>query len=367
MKNFSTAALVLAFASVSFSTPTLAAAANAPTVQTTRCAFLANAPDQHQVVQGDTLWDIAGKFLQHPWCWPDVWGMNREQIRNPHWIYPGQIVYFDRVAGQLRLGTPAGGAPSDTSSNTVRLSPQVRLESMNSDQAISAIPPGLIEPFLTQPLIVEKNALQDTLRIVATQEGRVNIGNGDKAFAVGNLDSKTLFQAFRPGLPLKDPVTGEVIGYEAVYLGIVRLHKAGKEANEAHSLIVQQSKEEIGVGDRLLPMPPTPLLNYMPHLPVSPVDARIVSIYGGVTNAGQNQIIAINRGKASGLDLGAVLQLARFGKTIKDKGNNNAPIKLPEENYGSLFIFRVFDSISYGLVMQVTEPVQVGDLAQSPE
>ena len=156
MKKFSTATLVLALASFSFPLAGFAATPNAAAPAASRCLFLPNAPDQHLVVKGDTLWGIAGKFLEHPWCWPQVWGMNREEIRNPHWIYPGQIVYFDRVAGRLRLGKPTG---SSSPSGTVRLSPQVRLQSMATDQAISAIPAGVIEPFLTQPLIIEKDGM----------------------------------------------------------------------------------------------------------------------------------------------------------------------------------------------------------------
>ena len=157
MKKFSTAALLLAFASVIGVSPISNAQATAPA----RCAFLPNAPDQHVVVRGDTLWSISGHFLQNAWCWPQVWGMNRAQIRNPHWIYPGQIVYFDRVAGKLRLGTPTGGA-----SDSVKLSPQIRVESLGSE-GISAIPLDKIGPFLSQPLIIEEGELAGAPHIVA--------------------------------------------------------------------------------------------------------------------------------------------------------------------------------------------------------
>jgi hypothetical protein len=357
MKKFSTAALLLAFASV-FS-PLAAGSAQAAT--TARCEFLANAPDQHVVVRGDTLWGIAGKFLQNPWCWPQVWNMNREDIRNPHWIYPGQIVYFDRAAGRLRLGKPASGALPE-----VRLSPQVRTEGMGKD-AVPAIPANAIEPFLSQPLVVEDNQLQDAPRIVATQEGRVFLGKNDKAYARGDLKGGTSFQAFRPGVPLRDPESKAVIGYEAVYLGTVKLQRAAKADDEAHSFVVVSSKQEMGVGDRLLPVPPTPLMNYVPHPPEKPTHARIVSIYGGVVNAGQNQVVSINRGKNDGIDVGTVLELSRFGKTIADSTDQKKLVRLPDEQYGTLFIFRVFNNISYGLIMQVTDAVQVGDVAKSPD
>ncbi|MEO8407609.1 MAG: LysM peptidoglycan-binding domain-containing protein [Oxalobacteraceae bacterium] len=358
MKNFSTIALKLAVAPV-FAALALLAASNA---RAASCEFLANAPDQHAVVRGDTLWDISGKFLQHPWCWPQVWGLNRDQIRNPHWIYPGQIVYFDRAAGRLRLGskTGLGGSPN------VRLLPGIRIEGLGVD-AVPAIAASMIEPFLSQPLVIEENQLNGTPRIVATQEGRVFLGKNDKAYVRGDLQGGTSFQAFRPGKPLTDPETKTIIGFEAVYLGTLKLQRAASAENEAHTFTVVTSKEEMGTGDRLLPVPPTPVMNYMPHPPEKPVAARIVSIYGGVTHAGQNQVVSINRGKSADIDVGTVLELSRHGQTIKDPTDKGKIIKLPDEQYGSLFIFRVFDNVAYGLIMQVTDSVQVGDVASSPE
>jgi hypothetical protein len=368
MKKFSTAGFILAFAFAGAFAPSAASAAS-PESQTTnplRCEFLQNAPDQHVVVRGDTLWGISGKFLQHPWCWPQVWDMNREQINNPHRIFPGQIVYFDRVAGRLRLGTSTGSARQPQTIADVRLSPQVRMENLGSD-AIPAIPTGAIEPFLSQPLIIGADDLARAPRIVAAQEGRVFLGNGDKAYVRGDLSGGTVFQAFRPGKPLKDPATHAILGYEAVYLGNLKLDRAAKTDDEAHRFIVAMSKEEMGVGDRLVAVPSTPILNYMPHPPATSVDARIVAIYGGVTQAGQNQVVSINRGKNDQLDVGAVLALYRFGAIIADRTDNKKAVKLPDEQYGTLFIFRVFDKISYGLIMQVTDTVQVGDVAKSPE
>lgn len=367
MKKFSTAACFLAFTSCLLPQSALAAPAGTPVPGAPHCTFLSNAPDQHTVVRGDTLWGISGKFLEHPWCWPQVWGLNREQIRNPHWIYPGQIVYFDRVAGRLRLGTPTASGQQDTTLATVRLAPQVRMQGMGKD-AIPAIPSSVIEPFLSQPLIIEEGDLKNAPRIVATQEGRVYLGKDDKAYVRGDLQGGTSFQVFRPGTPLKDPATNQVIGYEAAYLGTVKLQHAAKAENEAHGFTVVVAREEMGVGDRLQPMPPTPILNYMPHPPQQPVEGRIVSVYGGVTQAGQNQVVTVNRGKDDGLDIGTVLQLSRLGAVIRDRTDERkAEVKLPDEQYGTLFIFRVFNHLSYGLIMQVSDTVQVGDIAKAPE
>lgn len=357
MKKFSTAALLLAFVAGIGILPI----SQAQTTATARCAFLPNAPDQHVVVRGDTLWGISGHFLQNAWCWPQVWGMNREQIRNPHWIYPGQIVYFDRAAGRLRLGTPTGGT-----SDTIKLSPQIRVEGLGRE-AISAIPAEQIAPFLSQPLIIEEDGLSDAPHIVAVQEGHLNLGRNDLAYVRGDLKGGTSFQAFRSGKPLKDPVTGKVIAYEAVYLGTLKLDRAGKAANEADTFHIIESKEEMSVGDRLVAVPITSVLNYVPHAPSVDVNARIVSIYGGVSNAGQNQIVTINKGAEDNMEVGNVLQLYRFGKTIADPLDGKKAVKLPDEQYGTLFIFRIFKHISYGLIMQVRDTVEVGDIARSPE
>lgn len=359
MKNFNIAALCLAFACA---IPSAAVQAQS-TTNNTRCTFLSSAPDQHVVVRGDTLWDISGKFLQHPWCWPQVWDINRDQIRNPHWIYPGQIVYFDRLAGKLKLGT--GNTLGDTP--TVRLSPHIR-GSQLTDNAIASIPLGEISQFLTQPLIVDVDELAHTPRIVAAREGRVVLGNDDTAYVRGDLQDKTEFHAFRAGKALKDPASGKIIGYEAAFLGDLQLRRSSTNEQEPHSFVITQVKEEIGIGDRLMPVEATPFINYVPHAPAQAVTAQIASVYGGVSQAGQNQIVTINRGKNDGIDIGTVLQLQRLGQTMVDTtSSKRETIKLPDERYGNLFIFRVFNNISYGLVMQVTDTVQVGDIASSPE
>ncbi len=187
-----------------------------------------------------------------PWCWPQVWGMNRDQISNPHWIYPGQIVYFDRVAGRLRLGTPTGDfhRQSGGSGRILRMSvcdPQTRTMNLGGT-AISSIPSNIIEPFLSRPLIVGENDLKDTPHIVATQEGRVMLGKGDRAYVRGDLKGETSFQVFRPGAPLKDPETNKILGYEAIYLGTAKLNRAAKTPNEANTFTVISAKEEMGGG-----------------------------------------------------------------------------------------------------------------------
>lgn len=346
--------------------------------QAADCEFLPNAPDKHEVVRGDTLWDISGKFLEHPWCWPQVWGLNKEEIKNPHWIYPGQIIYLDREHKRLSLTPPgAGGAAGADAGGAsgappvLRLTPQIRTEGLGKD-AVKSIPSNLIEPFLTHQMVVDEKDMAKAMRIVATPEGRYFVGKGDKIYVKGELKGGTSFQVFRPSKPLVDPVTGRQLAHEAFYLGTVTLQRAGKNG-EAHIFGVASSKEEMGVGDLLLPAPPTPLVNYVPHPPELHTDARIVAVYGGVSYAGQNQVVALNRGSVDGIDIGTVLELYHFGKTVTDPahkgllGFGGEKIKLPDEQYGTLFVFRVFKNVSYALIMQVTEPVQVGDVAKSPE
>jgi hypothetical protein len=366
MKNFSTGAVALAAV---LALPAQAA----PTSAGLHCSFRPNAPDQHVVVKRDTLWDISGKFLEHPWCWPEVWGMNRDEIRNPHWIYPGQIIYFDRAHGRLTLTKP-GTLDADAGLPPVtKLSPQIRTEELERG-AISSIPSSAIEPFLTQPLVIEPGELNAAPRIAAAPETRVYLAEGDRIYVRGALNGATSFQVFRPGKPLVDPDTGKVVAHEAAYVGSAKLVKEAGPGVDVHSFVVTSSVQEMGVGDRLLPTPPMPLRNYVPHAPARPVTARIMAMASESNYASQSQVVTVNRGALDGLDVGSVLQLYHLGKTIQDPGGSKgflgfgkSTMRMPDEQFGELFIFRVFGHVSYGLVMQVTLPVQIGDVAKSPE
>jgi hypothetical protein len=374
MKNFSTGAAcpLLARSAVAAALASCLALATAPALAAPECKFRANAPDQHKVVKGDTLWDISGAFLEHPWCWPQVWGMNRDEIRNPHWIYPGQIIYFDRLHGRLTLVKPGQGSGAGEPPLT-HLSPQLRTEDMGQNNAVPSIPASAIEPYLTQPLVIEAQALEGAARIAAAQEDRLTLGEGDRVYVRGDLHGATVFQIFRPGKPLIDPDTGKVVAHEAEYVGAARLVAEAKPGVDVSTFVITRSAKEIGIGDRLLPTPPEPVRNYAPHAPQQPVTARVMSLAGDGNYAAQSQVVTVNRGTLDGLDVGAVLDLYHLGQTVPDPehkgflGFGKARLRLPDEQYGELFIFRVFGHVSYGLVMQVTAPVQVGDVAKSPE
>lgn len=318
-----------------------------------------NAPDSYTVKRGDTLWGISGMFLIHPWRWPELWGMNQDQIHNPHLIFPGQVLLLDRTGGRARLRV---GRPVGESNDTLRMSPRVRVDGGDTGP-IPAIPAKDIEPFLSRPLIVDEKTLATAPRIVATQEGRLYTGKGDKVYARGLPDTdKGSWQVFRPAKPLLDPDTQKVIGYEAQYLGEVQTQRSGDPATMA----VVVSKEEIGVGDRLVETGKPEFVNYVPRAPQSDIEARVVSIYGGgVNSAAAGMIVSLNRGSAQGVERGHVLRVYRFGKVMKDETAPGQSFRLPDEAVGYLFVFRVFDNVSYGWIASSSNTVEVGDRVSS--
>ncbi len=331
----------------------------------------ANAPDSHTVQRGDTLWGISGLFLKQPWRWPELWGMNLEQIRNPHLIFPGQVLVLDKSGGRarLRLAQPGDGQ----SGGTVKLSPRVRSELLDNG-AIASIPLNLIGPFLTEAVVFNSDELASAPRIVATQEGRVMVSRGETAYVRGNLGGARDFRLFRELKPLLDPVSREVLGYEGRYVGTAEYVRAGVEGSgEGVAVVpatfnVTSTRLEAVVGDRLSPVPQQELAAYVPRPPANPVDGRIISIYGDGLRAGQNQVVSINRGQRDGLERGHVLALWRAGKPGFDttQGVPRTALQLPDERHGLLFVFRVFDRVSYALILNVADPVVPGDRFTQP-
>jgi nucleoid-associated protein YgaU len=328
-----------------------------------------NAPDSYTVKPRDTLWDISGLFLKSAWRWPELWGMNLEQIRNPHLIYPGQVLYLDKTGGRARLRV--GEQLAD---GTNKLSPRVRASSLDN-AAIASIPFHLIEPFLNEAVIFQGNELETAPRIVATQEGRVLLGRGDTAYVRGDIPQQRDFRIFREPKALKDPTTQEVLGWEATYVGAAEYSRQGETRSGSDgkpeiipaTFTVTGIKQEAGVGDRLSPIPAREYSNYAPHAPASSVAGQIVSIYGEALTAGQNQIVALNKGARDGMERGHVLALWRNGEQVIDKTDSSRPtIKLPDERHGMLFVFRVFDRMSYALILSVKEPVKAGDRFTQP-
>ncbi|MBI5436531.1 MAG: LysM peptidoglycan-binding domain-containing protein [Nitrosomonadales bacterium] len=315
-----------------------------------------NAPDRHIVVKGDTLWDISATFFKDPWKWPQIWGMNKDTIKDPHWIYPGDVIVLDRATGTLRIG---GESKAGSSDSVVKLSPKVRAQS-SEHNAISSIPANAIGPFLSRPLIIEENELSGAPTLVGTYEQRVILGNDDIAYVKGLSEDKgTLWQVYRPGQTFLDPDSKEVLGYEAIYLGDVSVEKF----DNLSTIRITKSIQEINKGDHLVQATGELASNYVPHAPESLLTARVISIYGGVSQAGQNAIVTLNKGRRDGLENGHVLALYRKGETVKEKGKD---LTLPDVRYGLLFVFRTFDKVAYALVMQTRLPVELLDSALTP-
>ena len=331
-----------------------------------------NAPDSHTVQKGDTLWGISTLFLKSPWRWPELWGMNMDQVRNPHLIYPGQVLVLEKKDGRATLKFADGGS---TAAGTVRLSPRVRSETLENG-AIASIPLHVIGPFLTEAVVFETNELDTAPRIVATQEGRVMVSRGETAYVRGDLAGARDFRLFRELKPLTDPETRELLGYEGRYVGTAAQVRSGDTllASTAREPMVvpdtfriTSTRLEVQVGDRLSPVPQQELVAYVPHPPASAVDGRIVAVYGDGVNAGQNQVVSINRGRRDGIERGHVLALWHAGRVTADTtGEAKVPMRLPDERHGSLFVFRTFERVSYALILSVQEPVRAGDRFSQP-
>ena len=368
----------------------------------TGSAIREDAPERYTVVPGDTLWSISGRFLKDPWKWPEVWKLNQDQVKNPHRIYPGDVIVLDRAAQQLRIAQP-GGATGAAGVPTVKLSPRVRAEKL-PDASIPVISPSVIEPWLSRPLVVGQNELEETPFILATQENRVAIGAGNVAYAEGlKREAGSLWQVFRRGDALVDPETREILGYQAVHLGEARVVNYAPQS----TIQITKSSQEIYAGDRLLPAGrEQPTFSYVPRAPGKPVRARIVSTYGNLGETGPSGIVALSKGSRDGLEVGHVLAIsraqstARFeiraqplygrqGPTGSDRpvtyhaeqitprdsfilADTSKPVrpedvaKLPDERYGLVMVFRTFDRAAFGIVMQASRPVAVNDVASNP-
>jgi LysM repeat protein len=326
-----------------------------------------NAPDSYTVKSGDTLWAISTIFLKTPWRWPELWGMNRQQIANPHLIYPGQTLFLVKRDGRATLEMAADvGGPSS------RLQPRVRSSALG-DNAVASIPQHLIEPFLNEAVVFDTDALATAPRIVAAPENRVLMTQGDLAYVRGITQPQNEYRVFRQATPLRDPKTNELLGYEARFSATAQLTRLGgksdgKDAIEVPATITLNSvRNEVGVGDRLAPVPPRVFSQYVPHAPDKPISGHIVSIYGDALTGGQNQIVALNKGTADGMERGHVLTMWRAGQRATDRTTARPEtIQLPDEQHGVLFVFQTFQRVSYALIISVKDPVTRGDRFTQP-
>ena len=387
-------ALVVASASL---VPGLAS--SQATATTSVSDLQADAPTQYTVVKGDTLWAISGRFLKEPWKWPEIWQMNRDQIKNPHLIYPGDVIRLDRNGSIASLTLLPGGIEG----NVVRLQPRTRVETLST--AIPSIPGTAIGPFLTQPLVLETAGMDEYPRIVATEEERVIVGSGNLAYVNGlRAGDPVNWQIFRPGQALTDPETGEILGYEAQYLGDARVKRFGTPS----TVEITRARQEIDEGDRLMPSREISFPAYVPRAPDKQIKGTILSVDGSVSDFSQYSIIAINRGSRDGVEVGHVLATFRRGNTVSRTRSGRPsllreilgmevgtldvkavpvvpdtvvassdptaaprpdpyqPVVLPDERSGVVIVFRTFEKMSYALVLKSVRPISIGDYVQKP-
>jgi hypothetical protein len=312
-------------------------------------------PDHYTVVRGDTLWDISGRFLSKPWQWPEIWH-NNPQIQNPHLIYPGDVIALSYVNGEPRLQVET---PSD-----VRLSPEVRVSPI--DRAIPVIPMGAIRQFLSRPRVVSDRELREAPYIVDFVDEHIVGGNGDRIYVRAIEEGTTqAFTVFRPGAPYREPVTGDILGYEAIYVADSQLERAGDPA----TLLLTRGEREAIIGDRLLPVEQEKIqLHFEPHAPNRPIEAHIIGVLDGVSQIGQYQVVVIDKGIADGIETGHVLDIYQSGRPIRDivSQRPGETVVSPPEHAGTLMIFRPFERVSYALIMKATRAIHVLDLAANP-
>jgi hypothetical protein len=314
-------------------------------------------PERYEVQVGDTLWDIASMFLQDPWYWPEIWQIN-PQVANPHLIFPGDILSLAYLDGRPVIQVERGGGGVE------RLSPRVREEPL--EEAIPTIPFETLRAFLSRPAVLEESQLETLPYVVAHREGLMG-STGEDVYIRGTDDpAGTVYNVVHPGDPLIDPDDDTVIGYEGIYVGQGRVRRTG----DPSTLLLTDSTRETLVGDYLLAEENVTPMNFFPRAPEGQVEGRIMSVIDGVSLIGQYQAVVINRGAMHGLEPGHVLRVFRAGEVVRDEigktGFFAEEIRLPDEPAGTMMVFRIFDRMSYALVMEATSAIHVLDSVRNP-
>lgn len=344
-------------------------------------------PNQYTVVKGDTLWDISGKFLTHPWQWPELWRSN-SQIKNPHLIYPGDTLYFSIVDGKPQLSLsrsdqPQAQAQANPNSPCVlreedykqgrkdfavsedgKVLPCIRETDLK--QAIRLIPTETITSFLSSPKVVDENELNNSPYVVDFAGEHVIAGTGDRVYVRSITEPKNLsYTIYRPGGAYISPESGEVLGYEAQYIADASLQQPGDPA----TLAITKTALEVRVGDRIMPNVEQDLaLNYFPRPPEQSIKGSIISVLGGVSQIGRYNVVVIDKGTADGLLAGHELDIYQRGNIVRDDYSpvKNDLVNLPDEVAGTLMVFRPFERVSYALVMKATQALHVLDKVKTP-
>ena len=316
-------------------------------------------PDEYVVQEGDTLWDIAGTFLRDPWYWPEVWYVN-PQVENPHLIYPGDVLALVIIDGQTRI--------TNVRASTYRLSPQARVTPLN--ESVSSIPYEAVSAFLSRGMVLEKDQADQLPYILATRGDHLVAAAGNDVYVRGNqpVPNGTRFSVVHVGDELVDPDDGRTVGYSGDFIGEGVLSRGGDPATVA----LTDTTREALKGDRLVPETVDIPLNFFPKAPDYEIDGRIISVVDGVSLIGQYQVVVINRGARDGLGPGDVLSVFQTGEVVRDRFaggfrvSGGEQVKLPDEQAGTIMVFKVYDRIGYGLVMEATSDIHVLDGVRNP-
>ena len=327
-------------------------------------------PDRYLVKEGDTLWEIASMFLTDAWMWPEIWHVN-PNIENPHLIFPGDEILLSYVDGQPQLALRRGSS-SDASQRPMqsvrqgdrseKLVPTVRVQPLVS--AIPAIPLDFIVSMLKTGRIVEQDTLENAPYVLAGTADRLVFGPGDQFYARGNWQEGTrIYGIYREGNVYQDPETSEVLGFEARLVGLAR---AVERNGDVITFDLTRVLEEVRIEDRLLPTEQARVEStFYPKPPTKDVDGVIMTVLGGLTQVGRNDVVVINRGDIHGIQVGTVLQVYKSGNKIRDRITRER-VQLPPEAAGILMVFRSFEKMAYALILETEEPLRVGDAISNP-
>jgi nucleoid-associated protein YgaU len=317
-----------------------------------------DAPERYTVKKGDTLWGISERYTEDAWQWPNIWYQNA-QIKDPHLIFPGDILGLMTIGGKVKVAIVERGMES----RTIKMSPTARIEPIES--AIPTIPMEAIMPFITRNRIVEAGELEMAPYILAAGGGRIMNGAGGVAYGRGDFGDgiANAYGIFRASIVYKDPITEEILGLEAKEIGLANVISNEKDIVK---LDLIKTSQQIIEGDRLLTTENRQLVTrFQPKAPDNYIDGFIISVPGGVTQIGQYSMIVINKGKREGISEGSILDIMKRGEVVRDR-TKEEQVRLPSEKAGQLMVFRVYEKLSYALVTKATRSLNVGDQVRSP-